>query len=202
MIVVGVVGGVASGKSSVTDALGKLGAAIIHADRIGHEVLKEPAVVESLRERWGERVFGADGLVDRKAAASIVFGPPPEGPRELRFLESLTHPRIDARIHEPIRQLSKDRKAVTVLDAPVLLEAGWARHCDRILFVEVDRAERLRRAYQRGWSEAEFAAREAAQLSLEEKRKVADEVIDNSASFDHTLAQIQQFWRSLNIPPE
>ena len=202
MLVVGIVGGIASGKSAVATAFEQLGAAVIHADRIGHEVINEPSIRESLSERWGERVFAADGSVNRKAVANIVFGPPPEGPRELRFLESLTHPRISEGIRQRIRELARQGVPVVVLDAPVLLEAGWARHCDRIIFIDVERGERLRRAQERGWSETQFAAREAVQLSLEEKRKVADEVIDNSAAFDHTLSQIQHFWRSLIIPPE
>ena len=202
MIVVGLVGGIASGKSAVAAAFEQLGAAVIHADRIGHEVINEPSIRKSLLERWGERVFAADGSVNRKAVANIVFGPPPEGPRELRFLESLTHPRIGDGIRRQVRELARQGVQVVVLDAPVLLEAGWARHCDRIVFIDVDRQDRLHRAQQRGWTEGQFAAREAAQLSLQEKRKVADEVIDKSASFDHTLSQIQQFWRSLIIPPE
>jgi dephospho-CoA kinase len=113
-------------------------------------------------------------------------------------LESVTHPLISQRIQERIAGLQAAGIAIIVLDAPVLLEAGWNRHCDKIVFVEVPRPERLERARQRGWSEGEFAGREASQLSVEEKRKVADQVIDNSASVDHTLAQLQQFWRSLN----
>jgi dephospho-CoA kinase len=176
----------------------RLGAEVIQADQIGHEVLVEPETMEQLRQRWGERVFGPDGQVSRSRVASIVFAPGPEGARERQFLESVTHPRIAQRIRERIEQLAQQGTRVTVLDAAILLEGGWRRHCDRLVFVEVDRTERLRRARQRGWSESQFAAREASQLPIEEKRKVADVVIDNSASIDHTLAQIQQFWHSLD----
>lgn len=201
MIVVGVIGGIASGKSSVAEALQQLGAGLIQADQLGHEVLREPEIKELLRARWGDVVFAADGEIDRKKVAGLVFGAGEKSP-ELQFLESVTHPRIDARIREKIREFGRQRVPVVVLDAPVLLEGGWGKHCDRILFVDVDRPQRLARALARGWTEPQFAAREAAQLSVDEKRKVADEVIDNSASFDHTLAQIQHFWRSLIIPPE
>lgn len=202
MIVIGLVGGIASGKSSVAQAFGDLGAAIIRADEVGHAVLNEPAVQQAVRERWGDGVFAPDGSVDRKAIARLVFAPPPEGTQELRYLESITHPRIDQQIHQRIRQLSRDRVRAVILDAPVLLEAGWARHCDRIVFVDVPREERVRRAASRGWTECQFAARESAQLPLAEKQKVADEVIDNSGQFDHTLPQIHHFWNSLKIPPE
>jgi dephospho-CoA kinase len=203
MIVIGIVGGIASGKSAVADLCGRMGAAVIHADQIGHQVLTEADTVRRLRRRWGERAFGADGKVSRAAIASIVFAGTPQANSDLRFLESVTHPRIEQRIRERIKELNRMGTSVVVLDAPVLLEAGWNRHCDRIVLVDVNRAERLRRALQRGWTESQFANRENSQLSPEEKRKVADVVIDNSASLDHTLAQLQQFWRSLNsLPPE
>lgn len=202
MTVIGIVGGIASGKSAVADLLQRLGAEVIHADQIGHEVLNEPSVLRQLQARWGERILGQNGRVSRAAIASIVFAGPPDGKKELRFLESVTHPLIEQRILGQIEGLKQRGTPVIVLDAPVLLEAGWERHCDLIVFVDVNRKERLRRATLRGWTEAQFVTREACQLDVEEKRKVADEVIDNSASFDHTLAQLQQFWRSLNsIPP-
>jgi dephospho-CoA kinase len=105
---------------------------------------------------------------------------------------------IGRRIRERIEELNRMGTEVIVLDAPILLEAGWDRHCDKIIYVDVNEEERLRRARQRGWTDAQFAAREASQLPVGEKRKVADVVIDNSATFDHTFAQLQQFWRSLN----
>ena len=203
MTVIGIVGGIASGKTAVSEALRDLGADVIHADQIGHAVLNEPSVLRELQGRWGTRILGPTGKVNRAAIASIVFADSPGAAKELRFLESVTHPGIEEQIRRQIQQLKKDGSSVIVLDAPILLEAGWERHCDKILFVDVDRSERLRRALARGWTEAQFAARESSQLGVGEKRKVADKVIDNSASFDHTLAQLQQFWRSLDsLPPE
>ena len=113
-------------------------------------------------------------------------------------MEAITHPLIESRVRDKIADLKRGGVDLVVLDAPILLEAGWQRHCDRIVYVDVGRDERLRRAMQRGWTEAQFTAREASQLPVGEKRKVADVVIDNSASFDHTFAQLQQFWRSLD----
>ena len=84
-----------------------------------------------------------------------------------------------------------------VLDAPVLLEAGWDKYCDKIVFVDSPRKVRQQRARLRGWTEVEFAAREAAQKSLDEKRNCADWVIDNSKSPQHAFEQVQQLWRSL-----
>ena len=85
-----------------------------------------------------------------------------------------------------------------MLDAPVLLKAGWDKFCDLILFVDATREQRVARAASRGWTEAEFAAREAAQEPLTEKRRRANWTIDNSGSSDQTFAQVRQFWQTLH----
>jgi dephospho-CoA kinase len=160
-------------------------------------------VLAELARRWGARIIQADGTADRAAIASMVFALSPEGAEERRFLESVTHPRIAARVREELDRCRERGTTVVVLDAPVLLEAGWESLCDRLWFVEVDRAERVRRALARGWTETQFTAREASQWPVSQKRKLADQVIDNSGSFEHTFAQLQHFWHSLNpLPPE
>jgi dephospho-CoA kinase len=85
------------------------------------------------------------------------------------------------------------------LDAAVMFKAGWHRDCDHILFVDAPRETRLARARQRGWTEEQFAAREAAQLSLEAKKAFADTIIDNSGALSHTIQQVDGFWRSLGL---
>jgi dephospho-CoA kinase len=198
MVVIGIVGGVASGKSSVAEHFRRLGAEIIHADQIGHEVLCDPEVREALHRQWGPAVLDDQGNVDRAAVARIVFAPRPAGPQQRTYLEQITHPRIGRMVRQRIDQLkARASCAAVVLDAPLLLEAGWDDFCDIIVYVETSQNLRQRRALQRGWSEAGFAAREAAQESLNEKRKHADWVIDNSGSPEETLAQVQQVWRSL-----
>jgi dephospho-CoA kinase len=198
MVVIGIVGGIASGKSKVAEYLQQCGAAVIDADRLGHEVLNEPEVRQSLVRRWGHDIRDEQGQIDRRAVARIVFAPPPEGPESLAFLEELTHPRIGQRMRKALQELAaQPGLRAVVLDAPVLFEAGWNKYCDRVVFVEAPRHVRLQRARQRGWTENEFSAREAAQESLDMKRECADWVIDNSRSADDTYAQVQQFWRSL-----
>lgn len=199
MKVIGILGGVASGKSLVAEQLRHLGAKILDADQVGHEVLREPDVIQAVRERWGDSVLAGDGHIDRSKVAKIVFAPPPGGPEELAFLEQLTHPRIGARLEQLFAAARQNGGAeVVVLDAPVMLKAGWDKFCDHILFIEVSRDVRLQRARERGWRDADFAARESAQESLETKRAAADYVIDNSGSVDSTRQQIERFWRSLD----
>lgn len=197
MKVVGILGGVASGKSLVAGQLQSLGAEVLKADQIAHEVLREPEVIQSLRQRWGDEVLAADGNIDRAAVAKIVFAGPPEGPKQLAFLEQITHPRIGQRLKQQIEDAAKRGVQVVVLDAAVMLKAGWNQFCDRILFVETEAHIRRERARQRGWSDEEFAARESAQESLEEKRSVSDCVIENSGTPEETLAQVEKFWNSL-----
>ena len=198
--VLGVLGGIASGKTFVTGELARLGAAAIDADRIGHAVLREPEVREAVRRRWGDAVF-SDGEVDRAKLAAIVFGAGEQAREELAELEKLTHPRITERICDEIDQLDKAGEApAVVLDAPVLLKAGWSEFCDRMIYVDAPREVRLARAVERGWSEDEFERREAAQESLQAKRRIADFVIDNSRSAESTRQAVAQFWRSLDLP--
>lgn len=197
MHVIGILGGVASGKSAVARLLAEAGAGVLDADRIGHEVLGLAEVEAAARARWGDAIFDAAGRIDRGRLAAIVFTPPPEGPRERAALEELTHPRIAERIRGEAERLAAAGCPAAVLDAPLLLEANWDRLCDRLVFVEAPRHVRLARALERGWSRAEFAAREHAQTPVEQKRARADLIIENSGDLEETREQVLRFWREL-----
>jgi dephospho-CoA kinase len=161
-------------------------------------VLLDPAVKRAIRERWGDEVFDADGQVDRRRLAAVVFAGLPHRREELDHLEQLTHPRIWQCLRETLDRMARTgTSSVLVLDAALLLEAGWDRFCDKILFVETPRCLRLQRAEQRGWTTAGFEAREAAQASVESKRIRADIVIDNSSTPEHTYEQLETAWRRL-----
>ena len=199
MHVIGIVGGVASGKSLVARQLSELGVAVLEADRIGHEVLRREGTEAAARSRWGEAVFGPEGRIDRRRLARIVFAPPPDGPREREYLENLTHPEIGRLVRQEISRLAIGGQKLVVLDAPLLTESGWDRFCNTIIFVDAPRALRLARAKSRGWSEEDFAAREDAQDSLDSKRERADVTIDNSRSVESTKAQIERWRHSLVV---
>jgi len=197
MQILGLLGGVASGKSLVAGQMARLGAGVLDADRAAHEILRMPEVEQAAREHWGEAVFGPDGHIDRKRLAATAFAPPPTGPQERAFLEELTHPKIGRLLEAQAGRLAAAGVRVAVLDAPLLLEAGWDRLCHRLIFVDAPRQLRLARALARGWSEMDFAARECVQESLDFKRKRADAVVDNSGSPEQTQAQIERLWASL-----
>jgi dephospho-CoA kinase len=197
MQIIGLLGGVASGKSMVARQFAQLGAGLLDADRIGHEVLQLPAVEAAARERWGVGIFGPDGHVDRTRLARVVFAPGAEGKRQREHLEQITHPEIARLTRQEIASLAAAGFKAAVCDAALLLEAGWSDWCERVVFVECPREMRLARARARGWSEEEFAAREGAQESLDRKRRRADAIVDNSGSPERTRAQVEHFWTSL-----
>jgi dephospho-CoA kinase len=196
MITFGIVGGVASGKSLVSQACAKLGAGVLDADKAGHEVLAtDSAVREALVARWGRSILTDNGQVERKAVANRVFSDANDLTSEDRsFLEGLLHPRIRQRLDEQRQAFAAEGRPAVVLDAPLLLEAGWAPMCDVVIFVDVPREVRLARAGLRGWSEAEFDRREAAQWPAEEKRRAANVVLENVGSPAELADDIHQIW--------
>jgi len=201
MKTIGLVGGVASGKSRVAQMLVDLGAGLVDADRAGHAVLAEDADVQrALRERWGDAVLAADGSVDRRAVARLVFGEGKAAEAERRFLERLVHPQIGNRLAADRDRLVAEGKQVVVVDAALLFEANWRPMCDVVLFVDTPRDVRLERARQRGWSEADFAWREAAQWPVEEKRRHADAVISNAGTEAELRAAVDKFWKQYVAP--
>ena len=199
MLVIGILGGVASGKSTVTQLLGELGAFVVDADQLGHEVLKEPKVISRVQNAWGDRVLDSDGNVNRAALGRIVFEPSAQGLRNLAILEEITHPRISDKLEKVIERANRDGFAAVVLDAAVMLKAGWDVHCDKLVFVDAPNDGRLARCLDRGWSREEFLAREAAQYSLAEKRDRADFVVENSSTVDELARQTRELWQALDL---
>src|SRR5947209_4925672 len=181
--VVGLVGGIGSGKSRVAAEFARRGARVISGDGLAHEALRRPEVREGIVRRWGRDLLDEHGEVRRPRLGAIVFG----DEAERKALEALVHPWIKGRIRAEVEAARADPGVpLVVLDAAIMLETGWAGVCDRLVYVEAPREVRLRRvAEQRGWTDGEVAAREGAQLPLTEKASRADHVLDNSASLEH-----------------
>lgn len=197
--VIGVVGGIGAGKSTVAAALARRGGVVVDADALGHRALELPEVKERLVGRWGPRVLRPDGTADRRTIAGIVFA----DPAERRALEGLVFPHIRRLAEGRIAAANADPAArFVVLDAAVLLEAGWDGVCDKLVYVDAPRAVRLARlAARSGWAEPEVAAREAAQLAEAEKRGRADAVLVNDGPPDRLDAQIDQMLAGWGFPP-
>jgi dephospho-CoA kinase len=197
MLTIGLVGGIASGKSAVSQDLARRGAVVFDADKIGHRVLQEPAVRDELVAHWGPTILDAPHRVSRDAVADRVFAQTPEGAADLEFLEQTLHPRIRQRILAEITQLPNEAAPAVVIDAPLLLEAGWGEVCQAVLFVDAPREIRLARAQVRGWTADEFSRREAAQMPIEEKRRRATHIIQNTGSLADLEAEVDRFWREV-----
>ena len=198
--VVGLIGDIGGGKSEVAGLFKERGAVVIDADAVGHELLKDPGVLHQIVERFGPGVLvrtggGEPGLtpaIDRKALGAIVFN----DSAARHALEAILHPRMRAWFRAIIeRELAENggEGRLIVLDAAILLEAGWDDLCDRIVFVDAPREERMRRVQeQRGWSREALEARERAQWPADEKRVRADVVINNDSGLESLRRAVEQ----------
>jgi dephospho-CoA kinase len=187
-LVVGLLGGIGSGKSQVAAAFARHGARVIAGDQLGQAALRDPDIRVRIASRWGQGIVDEKGEIDRRRLAAIVFA----DPAQRKALEAITHPWIRQRIRAELDEAGKDPRVLfIVLDAAIMLEAGWNDVCDRLVYIDAPRAMRLERvAQQRGWSEKEVDAREQAQLPLTDKAVRADHKVDNSASLEHLNRQV------------
>ncbi|MFO0863933.1 MAG: dephospho-CoA kinase [Gemmataceae bacterium] len=195
--VIGIVGGIGSGKSFVAAEFARRGGRLISADPLGHDALRQPHLRDRVVERWGRKVLDATGDVDRRALGRIVF----PDPKELRALEAITYPYIEQRVAEEIAKAEADPAVrFVILDAAVMLEAGWSNRCDHIVFIDAPREVRLARLIQtRGWTEAELARREANQMPLDEKRRHADGLIQNGGDGEGIRSQVERLLRQWKV---
>jgi dephospho-CoA kinase len=198
MLIIGLTGGIASGKSAVAAELAKLGAVVLNADAAAHEVIKLPEIKKTLVERWGEGILLPNGEVDRKAVAELVFSHKPSGREDREFLEKLLHPRIRAEFEYALARLKMANALAAVIDAPLLLEAGWDNACDVVLFVDSPHEDCKRRAQSlRNWTAEEFAARESVQMPISMKRSRASHVIVNDGTLTDLEQRVREFWASV-----
>jgi dephospho-CoA kinase len=194
-LLVGLTGGIATGKSTVADTLRRLGAEIIDADQLAREVVApgEPALAEIVRE-FGD-VLQPDGTLDRKKLGAIVFG---DTPRRKR-LEAITHPAIRERFLARLRELEAvGFEGLVFFDAPVMIESGNYRNMDRLVVVFTgDATQRERLMARDGMSAAEASRRMATQMPVADKAKLADYVIDNSGDRAATEARTREVFEAL-----
>lgn len=192
--VIGIVGGIGAGKSTAAEAFAALGCSAIDADAVGHAMLDQQDVKEQLRRRWGDRVFAPDGSVDRAAVGEIVFG----DQTELEALNSIMWAPMGERIAQLIaRALADQAVPAVVLDAAVLLEAGWDKLCTHLLFVDSPDADRARRAAGRGLDVQAWRSREKSQISLDIKRSGCYRTLDNSSSVSHLQQQVRLIYHRI-----
>ena len=209
MLKVGLTGGIASGKSVVGAMFTGLGAHLVEADRIAHSLMQpgEPVYNEVVRH-FGREILNSDGSVNRGKLAEVAFGPPGTDQHSSRIAElnRIVHPAVIRSQEEWMDAIgSQDPNGVAIVEAALLIEAGAAKRFDRLIVVTCKTEQRAERFAARQKIDLESARKEvsrrmAAQLSDEEKIKVADDVIDNSGSLEATRQQVQAVWQKLDTP--
>lgn len=196
MIVVGLTGGIASGKSTVAKMLLEKGAAVIDADQLAREVVMpgKPAWRE-IKEWLGGDILLEDGNINRKKVAQIVF----KDDRARRKLNSIIHPRIAAEFSRKMEELKEKSTDVLIYDIPLLIEGGMQRKVDVVLLVSVPRQVQEQRLRERDrLTNEEVLARLSSQMPLRDKEKYADFIIDNSGTLEETARQADHFWLKLS----
>ena len=202
MLKLGLTGGIASGKSVVGEMFLKLGAHLLQADAVAHWLMQPGrAVYEEVVRRFGREILNADRSINRPRLAEAAFGTPPR----VKELNEIVHPAVVAHQNEWMEEIGqRDPKAIAIVEAALILEAGAAARFDRLILVTCHPEQRiLRYARRLGISEdaarAEVTRRMAAQIPDEEKIKAADFVIDNSGSLATTEQQVQRVFAELRL---
>ena len=210
MLKVGLTGGIASGKSVVGEMFVALGAHLVQADQIAHELMQPgQAVYYQVVSHFGREILNYDGTVDRAKLAEAAFGPPgspqDKGASRIQELNQIVHPAVIRRQEEWMEEVGRnDPQAVAIVEAALILEAGAGKRFDRLIVVtcgEEQRAVRFAARHRMDLDSArkEVTRRMAAQLPDKEKIKAADFVIDNSGSLDHTHEQVRNVWQHLQV---
>jgi len=186
--IIGILGGVGSGKSTIAAEFAKLGCKVIDADKIAHELLEQKAVKEKILSLFGEGILDSAGKIDRKGLADIVFA----NADKLSSLNKIVHPFVLGRAEELIKRYNRQNQVkAIVLDMPLLVEVGWAERCDKLIFVDCRRQLRVNRARKLGiFGENQLKIRENFQISLDNKINITDNIIDNNSGFSGLAKQV------------
>ena len=195
MFVIGLTGGIGSGKSTVSDMLRAKGATVVYADQIGHEVYQPgTAVWDEIVTAFGRQVLAADDQIDRRKLGSIVFA----DPEARRRLNAITHPPMRRLMAERLDELRRQGVHVAVLEAALLIEADWVDLTDEVWLMLVPPAVAAQRLMERSGLSAEDAeARIASQLSNEDRLRHADMIIDTDCSLAEVARRVDEFWEGL-----
>ena len=192
--IIGILGGIGSGKSTVAAEFAKLGCKVIDADKIAHELLDSKSVKEEIVGLFGKAVLDSSGRIERKKLAGVVFA----SGDKLDSLNGVIHPLVLARAEELIEQYNQQNQVMAiVLDMPLLVEVGWAKRCDRLIFVDCEQKIRAERAKKKDFDENQVKIRENFQISLDNKASVADNAVDNNSDFSALVRQIADIFSDI-----
>ena len=190
--IIGILGGIGSGKSTLAAEFGKLRCAVIDADEIAHRLLNEEGIREQIVEFFGGGVLGIDGKVDQRKLARAAFA----DAEKIEKLNSIVHPTVLKEVEKKIEEIQKKSEAkAIVLDMPLLVEVGWDKRCDVLIFVECDEKKRLERAEKNGFlGPDELKKRENFQISLDTKAAIAENIIGNNSGLSEIARQVAEIF--------
>ena len=192
---IGIMGGMYSGKSTAAGEFAKLGCAVIDADEISHQLLGEKEVLKKVVRIFGKEILDENGKISRSAMANRVFG----DPAKLSSLIFILHPLVMVRVEELIKQYEQQPAAkAIVLDIPLLMEVGWEKRCDYLIFIDCAPPIRLERAKKKGIFDADhLKIRENLQISLDKKKRIADNIVDNNSDLSGLTKQIASVFSAI-----
>ena len=193
--IIGILGGIGSGKSTVAACFAELGCVVIDADAIAHEILDEADISAKLIDRWGTEVLDSKGVVKRDKVAEHVF----DSEEELDFLNAIVHPRVLERVETMIDTYQSDSDiSGIVLDMPLLMEVGWEKKCYFLIFVNCSEEKRWERIAKNPKIDIEqLKKRENFQISLDKKKEKAHYVVSNNSDKSDMAEQIAQIFSSI-----
>ena len=192
--IIGILGGIGSGKSTVAEFFAQLGCVVIDADKIAHQALEEPGIKQKILDFFGQKILDTSGQIDRKALGDIAFG----DKEKLSKLNSIIHPPVLQRCERLIETYnSRAQVKAIVLDMPLLLEAGWQNRCNRLIFVDCKDELRADRAKKIGIFNKNQLIRENFQISLDNKAKVSDNTIDNNSDLSALVEQVTEIFSNI-----
>ena len=198
MVIAGLTGGLACGKSFVAAAFQDLGCYVIEADSLGHEVLRaEGEAYAAALAEFGQSIVDTEGLIDRPKLAALVFG----DPTALEKLNAIVHPAVQQRAARQFREIGeRDPHAIVIYIAAILIESGAYKNCDKLIVVSCTREQQIERAMHRhDATMADVLARLDRQMPMEKKLEFADYVIDTTGTKEDTLRQTKMVFEDLRI---
>lgn len=195
MLVIGLTGGILTGKSTVAQILSQLGAVVIDADKLGHEIYKPHTEAwQEIVAAFGNEALKENGEIDRQKLSQIVFG----SPQALSQLNQITHPKILSVVKGMLEGLRHQGVEVVVLEAPLLIEANWIEVVDQVWITVAPESTVLQRLCHRdGFSEEQARSRICSQMPAEERVRYADVVINTDCDLEQVRAQVEQLWQGL-----
>jgi dephospho-CoA kinase len=185
--IIGIIGGIGSGKSTVAAEFAKLGAKVIDADKIAHELLDKKNVKIKITEVFGPEILEQKRKINHRKLAGIVFS----NAQKLALLNSIVHPLVLKQSEELIKKYKNQKKVkAIVLDMPLLVEVGWHKICDKLIFVDCNQKIRAKRAQKMGLNKNQLKIRENFQISLDKKLKLTDNTIENNSGISALARQV------------